>query len=73
MNAALPYSDTQHQYRDDPDASGRDSIVRLAHPEPGFIFRGQSIRYWTAGQGEPLLLLHGFPTASWDWHYLWGL
>ncbi|MFV3405471.1 MULTISPECIES: alpha/beta fold hydrolase [Pseudomonas] len=38
----------------------------------GFTFRGQSIRYWTAGQGEPLLLLHGFPTASWDWHYLWG-
>ncbi|WP_409312767.1 alpha/beta fold hydrolase [Pseudomonas putida] len=37
-----------------------------------FMFRGQSIRYWTAGQGEPLLLLHGFPTASWDWHYLWG-
>lgn len=37
-----------------------------------FDFRGQSIRYWTAGQGEPLLLLHGFPTASWDWHYLWG-
>ncbi len=37
-----------------------------------FTFRGQSIRYWTAGQGEPLLLLHGFPTASWDWHYLWG-
>ena len=36
-----------------------------------FTFRGQSIRYWTAGQGEPLLLLHGFPTASWDWHYLW--
>ncbi|MBK5006969.1 alpha/beta fold hydrolase [Pseudomonas sp. S32] len=37
-----------------------------------FTFRGQSIRYWTAGQGAPLLLLHGFPTASWDWHYLWG-
>ncbi|MDM3885207.1 alpha/beta hydrolase [Pseudomonas sp. BCRC 81390] len=37
-----------------------------------FTFRGQSIRYWIAGQGEPLLLLHGFPTASWDWHYLWG-
>ena len=36
-----------------------------------FIFRGQAIRYWTAGQGEPLLLIHGFPTASWDWHYLW--
>lgn len=36
-----------------------------------FTFRHQTIRYWTAGQGEPLLLLHGFPTASWDWHYLW--
>jgi pimeloyl-ACP methyl ester carboxylesterase len=34
-------------------------------------FRGQRIRYWTAGEGEPLLLIHGFPTASWDWHYLW--
>ncbi|MFY0731110.1 alpha/beta fold hydrolase [Pseudomonas sp. NFX15] len=36
-----------------------------------FVFQGHSIRYWTAGQGEPLLLIHGFPTASWDWHYLW--
>jgi pimeloyl-ACP methyl ester carboxylesterase len=36
-----------------------------------FIFRDQSIRYWAAGQGEPLLLIHGFPSASWDWHYLW--
>ncbi|MFJ5299541.1 alpha/beta fold hydrolase [Pseudomonas sp. NPDC088368] len=36
-----------------------------------FVFRGHRIRYWAAGQGEPLLLIHGFPTASWDWHYLW--
>jgi pimeloyl-ACP methyl ester carboxylesterase len=36
-----------------------------------FSFRGRNIRYWAAGQGEPLLLIHGFPTASWDWHYLW--
>jgi pimeloyl-ACP methyl ester carboxylesterase len=36
-----------------------------------FSFRGQTICYWTAGQGEPLLLIHGFPSASWDWHYLW--
>ncbi|WP_051148092.1 alpha/beta fold hydrolase [Metapseudomonas resinovorans] len=34
-------------------------------------FQGRRIRYWTAGEGEPLLLIHGFPTASWDWHYLW--
>ncbi|NQD96071.1 alpha/beta hydrolase [Pseudomonas sp. CrR25] len=38
-----------------------------------FEFRGHAMRYWTAGQAsaEPLLLIHGFPTASWDWHYLW--
>ncbi|MDO9320777.1 MAG: alpha/beta hydrolase [Pseudomonas sp.] len=36
-----------------------------------FIFKGFAIRYWTAGQGTPLLLIHGFPTAAWDWHYLW--
>ncbi|OIN44632.1 alpha/beta hydrolase [Pseudomonas azotoformans] len=36
-----------------------------------FDFKGRTIRYWVAGQGEPLLLIHGFPTASWDWHYLW--
>lgn len=36
-----------------------------------FDYRGQTIRYWTSGQGEPLLLIHGYPTAAWDWHYLW--
>ncbi|MBC9251795.1 alpha/beta hydrolase [Pseudomonas alcaligenes] len=39
----------------------------------GFSFKGHAIRYWVAGpvDAEPLLLIHGFPTASWDWHYLW--
>jgi len=45
-----------------------------------FDFQGHSIRFWEAGPGaqttaekaEPLLLIHGFPTASWDWHYLWA-
>jgi pimeloyl-ACP methyl ester carboxylesterase len=36
-----------------------------------FSFNGFAIRYWTAGQGAPLLLIHGFPTAAWDWQYLW--
>jgi len=44
-----------------------------------FSFKGFPIRYWTAGPqpragvaaAEPLLLIHGFPTAAWDWHYLW--
>jgi pimeloyl-ACP methyl ester carboxylesterase len=40
----------------------------------GFTFQGQALRYWVAGdeRAEPLLLIHGFPTASWDWHYLWA-
>ena len=38
-----------------------------------FCFRGHAIRYWLGGEreAEPLLLIHGFPTASWDWHRLW--
>ncbi|MGC4009032.1 MAG: alpha/beta hydrolase [Pseudomonas sp.] len=36
-----------------------------------FTFRGHAVRYWSAGSGAPLLLIHGFPTASWDWHTLW--
>lgn len=27
--------------------------------------------YREEGQGEALLCIHGFPTASWDWHRLW--
>jgi pimeloyl-ACP methyl ester carboxylesterase len=30
-----------------------------------------SVFYQTAGTGPVLLLLHGFPTASWDWHKVW--
>ena len=37
-------------------------------------FHGHAIRYWVAGdaEAEPLLLIHGFPSASWDWHRLWA-
>lgn len=34
-------------------------------------WQGQRIFYRDQGQGEVLLCLHGFPTASWDWHRLW--
>ena len=37
-----------------------------------FAFRGFQIATWEAGSGEPLLLVHGYPTASWDWHKLWA-
>lgn len=35
--------------------------------------RGHAVRTWVDGPpgGEPLLCLHGFPTASWDWHRVW--
>ena len=37
-----------------------------------FEFEGHRIAFWTAGDGNPLLLVHGYPTSSWDWHRLWG-
>lgn len=38
-----------------------------------FDYRGHAIFYRVGGveDGEPLLLIHGFPTASWDWEGIW--
>jgi len=36
-----------------------------------FSFEGQQIAYWAGGSGRPLLLVHGFPTCSWDWAAMW--
>lgn len=36
-----------------------------------FEFEGANIAYWKTGTGRPLLLIHGFPTASWDWAPIW--
>ncbi len=36
-----------------------------------FDHHGHSIFYRDEGEGLPLLCVHGFPTASWDWHRLW--
>lgn len=38
-----------------------------------FDYRQQKIFYQQAGSGPVLVLLHGFPTASWDWHKVWPL
>ena len=35
-------------------------------------FDGHRVAVWTAGEGRPLLLVHGYPTSSWDWHRLWA-
>lgn len=39
-----------------------------------FSHRGHQI-FWQAGgsgAGDALLCIHGFPTASWDWHLVWN-
>jgi pimeloyl-ACP methyl ester carboxylesterase len=36
-----------------------------------FAWRGHEIFHRVEGDGAPLLLIHGFPTASWDWAPLW--
>ncbi len=32
---------------------------------------GHRIFFRVEGEGPPLLLIHGFPTASWDWNKIW--
>ena len=36
-----------------------------------FNYKDHGIFYITEGTGTPLLLLHGFPTSSWDWYKMW--
>ncbi len=36
-----------------------------------FNYHTHQIFYSEAGQGDPLLLLHAYPTASWGFHKLW--
>lgn len=36
-----------------------------------FQYKTHSIFYRDEGKGDPLLLIHGFPTASWDWWKIW--
>lgn len=36
-----------------------------------FDYNGQPVFFRLEGHGPPLVLLHGFPTSSWDWHRVW--
>lgn len=36
-----------------------------------FTYRGHEVFYRDDGAGPVLLCIHGFPSASWDWHKLW--
>lgn len=35
-----------------------------------FEWRDHHVHYQRGGNGEPLLMLHGFPTCSWDWAWV---
>jgi pimeloyl-ACP methyl ester carboxylesterase len=37
-----------------------------------FEYKNHQIFYRIDGTGEALVLLHGFPTSSWDWHKVWS-
>jgi pimeloyl-ACP methyl ester carboxylesterase len=45
--------------------------MRMGEPR-GFEYCGQQLARWQAGQGAPLLLVHGFPTSSLDWERAWS-
>jgi pimeloyl-ACP methyl ester carboxylesterase len=45
-------------------AQWRSSGLRFEH-------RGHEIFYRDEGRGDVVLCIHGFPTASWDWHHIW--
>jgi pimeloyl-ACP methyl ester carboxylesterase len=36
-----------------------------------YLHRGHDVFYRIEGAGVPILLIHGFPTASWDWRPIW--
>lgn len=36
-----------------------------------FKYKNHQIFYRIEGEGTPLLLIHGFPTSSWDWYKIW--
>lgn len=46
-------------------------LEQWRHGAARFDYRGQPIFYRDDGAGPALLCIHGFPTASWDWHKLW--
>ena len=37
-----------------------------------FDYRGHAVFHRDQGSGPALVCVHGFPTASFDWHRLWG-
>lgn len=51
----------------------RQALHRWQESGKWYKYRGHSIFCQVAGKGEPLVLIHGFPSASWDWSGVWKL
>ena len=49
----------------------REAFERWRRDGLTYRHRGHAIFYRVEGEGPPLLLIHGFPSASWDWAPLW--
>ncbi|MBD3657300.1 MULTISPECIES: alpha/beta fold hydrolase [Marinobacter] len=58
---------------DAPLAGGAATLECWQQAGTWFSYEGHAIFSRMAGEGEPLVLVHGFPTASWDWSRLWPM
>ncbi len=51
------------------------SVDRWTRKAKTLVSGGRRLAYWTSGERDEekpwLLLLHGYPTSSWDWTFLW--
>lgn len=47
------------------------SLLTWQQAGTNFKYRGHRVFYRLSGGGEVVLLVHGFPTASWDWHKIY--
>ncbi|HKA90453.1 MAG TPA: alpha/beta hydrolase [Haliangiales bacterium] len=49
----------------------REDFERWRQEGRTFQHEGHAIFHRTEGEGPALLAIHGFPSASWDWHPMW--
>ena len=53
-----------------PAIDGRGDAAGMQPGEPRFEYRGISINYEDQGQGQPLILLHGYGASTYSWRYI---
>ena len=53
-----------------PAIDGRGDAAGLQPGKPRFEYRGTSINYEDQGQGQPLILLHGFGASTYSWRHV---